>query len=52
MSGAEGDVQEAWQEAFFERHERVTPAPDYQPGWQLTAIGITVGLMALLMLSL
>ena len=51
MSGAETDSQDAWQETFFDKHDRTTPAPDYQPGWQLTAIGIIVGMMALLMLS-
>ena len=51
MSGAETDGQDAWQEAFFDTQDRTTPAPDHQPGWQLTAIGITIGVMALLMLS-
>ena len=51
MSGAEIDGQQAWQEEFFNTQDRKTPAHDEQPGWQLTAIGVTIGLMALLILS-
>ena len=51
MSGAETDAQNAWQEAFFDTKQRTTPTRDEQPGWQLTAIGVTVGVLALLILS-
>ncbi len=51
MSAAETDLQDAWQETFFHSQDRTTPGPDDQPGWQLTALGIVIGVLALLVLS-
>lgn len=52
MSGFEADSQDAWKEAFFDKQDAMTPGPDHQPGWRLTAIGVTLGLVALLLLSI
>ena len=51
MSAFQSESQDAWKEAFFDKQDRTTPGNDQQPGWHLTAVGVTLGLVALLMLS-
>ena len=51
MSAADTHRQDAWQETFFPAQDRTAPGPDDRPGWQLTALGIVIGVLGLLMLS-
>ena len=51
MSGFELGSNQAWQEAFFEPQVRSAPTSDTQPGWVLTAIGVALGIAAIVMLS-
>ena len=51
MSTIEINDDENWKEVFLQREERVTPPADYQHGWKLTAVTVTLGLLALMALS-
>ena len=51
MQSIEMDDDEDWKEVFLQKEERVTPSPEYQHGWKLTAVTVTLGLLALMVLS-
>ncbi len=51
MSALETNGGEAWQDAFIDTQNRTTPKPDDQPSWQLTALGVAIGFLALIVLS-
>jgi hypothetical protein len=51
MPSIETNDDEDWKAPFLETEERVTPSRDYQHGWKLTAVTVTLGILAILALS-
>ncbi len=46
------DDDEDWKATFLESEQRVTPARDFQHGWKLTAVTVTLGILAVMALSI
>ena len=51
MSALELDHDDRWKDVFLDDRRRETPPRDYQPDWRLTAVGVSLCVLALLALT-
>ncbi len=51
MPGIEMDEDEDWKTTFLQNQPPATPPHDDRHGWKLTAVTITLGILAILALS-